>query len=251
MKTLRKLFTGASIILLSILSTDAAEFDHGHEAFSAILREHVHGASFDYGALKKNSSPLEHYLGSLGAVGKKEFDGWTETQQIAFLINLYNAATLKLVIDHYPVKSIKDIGGLFSTPWKQDVVSLFGEKTTLDHVEHGLLRKDYREPRVHFAVNCASVGCPNLRAEAFRAEVLDRQLDEQARTFLADSSRNRVEGGVLYLSPIFDWFSEDFTRSGSVADYVAPFLPEADRKVVASGNPKVKFTDYDWSLNDR
>lgn len=235
--------------LLAFGSGAARAFDHTHAEFTEVLRVHVKGATCDYAALKKSPQKLESYLASLASVKESDFQTWTESRQIAFLANLYNASTLKLVVDHYPVKSIKDIGGLLSSPWKQPVVGLFGEKVTLDHVEHGLLRKNYREPRVHFAVNCASIGCPNLRAEAFQADTLDAQLDEQARLFLSDKTRNRVEGKTLYLSPIFDWFAEDFTRAGLLAEFVAPYFPADDRKAIASGGLKVRFTDYNWSLN--
>ncbi len=239
-----------SLLAASFITIGAAQaFDHTHSEFTEVLRVHVKGATVDYAALKKSPGKLESYLASAAAVKESDFQTWTEARQIAFLANLYNAATLKLIIDHYPVKSIKDIGGLLSSPWKQPVVGLFGEKVTLDHVEHGLLRKNYSEPRVHFAVNCASVGCPNLRAEAFQADRLDAQLDEQARLFLSDKTRNRVEGGTLYLSPIFDWFAADFTKAGSVADFVAPYFPSEDRKAVVSGELKIRYTDYNWSLN--
>ena len=227
----------------------ADAFDHGHTAFSKVLQHHVQGAKVDYASLKENPAGLNAYLDSLAAVDESQFKAWTENQQISFLINLYNAATLKLIIDHYPVKSIKDIGSLFSSPWKRKEVRLFGKKETLDHIEHGLLRKKYIEPRIHFAVNCASIGCPNLRAEAFTADQLDEQLDEQGKAFLSDRSRNRLENGVLYLSPIFDWFSEDFKESGGVAKFVAPYLPEADQETAAAGKVKIKYTKYDWSLN--
>jgi hypothetical protein len=229
--------------------TSVRAFDHTHAEFTEVLRVHVKGATCDYASLKKSPQKLDSYLTSLSSVKESEFQGWTESRQIAFLVNLYNAATLKLVIDQYPVKSIKDIGGILSSPWKQPVVGLFGGNVTLDHVEHGLLRKNYDEPRVHFAVNCASVGCPNLRAEAFQADKLDAQLDEQTRLFLSDKTRNRVDGGTLYLSPIFDWFAVDFTKAGTLSEFVAPYFPADDRKAIASGGLKTRFTDYNWSLN--
>jgi hypothetical protein len=154
------------------------QVDHTHAAFTTILAKHVKGELVDYASIKKNPDPLIAYLDTLAAVPESAFNKWDRKQQMAFLINLYNAATLKLVIDHYPIKSIKDIGGM-KGPWKQEVVRLFGRFKTLDHVEHDLLRPIYQDPRVHFAVNCASIGCPALRAEAFQAARLDAQLDEQ------------------------------------------------------------------------
>ena len=144
-----------------------------------------------------------------------EFNRWTQPQQLAFLINLYDAATLKLIVEHYPVKSIKDIGNFFKGPWKQEVVPLLGKTVTLDYLEHGVLRKKYAEPRIHFAIVCAAKGCPPLRAEAFVADRLNEQLDDQGRVFLGPKEKNRwdTHARVLYLSPIFKWFSEDFERN--------------------------------------
>lgn len=231
-----------------------SSFDHSHATFTSVLEKHVKNEQVDYAALKKNPGDLNAYLDTLAAVPKQTFNFWNRDQQMAFLINLYNAATLKLVIDHDPVKSIKDIGGILKGPWKQKVVRLFGRYVTLDHVEHGLLRPNYGEPRIHFAVNCASIGCPALRPEAFQASKLDTQLDEQARGFLRDTSKNHLDAdkGVLHLSPIFDWFEDDFTgKSGSVAKFVAPYFPKSQQATIAKGGLKIRHTDYDWGLNKR
>ena len=233
-------------------SVSSAEFDHDHKAFDEILKSHVKSNRVDYAALKANPMKLNAYLGQLAAVEEAEFYKWGEQQQLAMLINLYNAATLKLVIDHYPVKSIKNIGGLFKRPWDIKSLTLFGESTTLGHVEHGLLRKKYSEPRIHFAIVCAAEGCPPLRARAYTAAQLDSQLEEQGRAFLRDSGKNRVDAAnrTVYLSKIFDWFEEDFEKDGSVIDFVAPYFAPADSKALRS-HFKIKYTDYDWSLNKR
>lgn len=225
-------------------------FDHSHSEFTAVLQRHVDGEHVDYAGLKKSPDELGAYLESLAEVSESEFRGWNDNQEMAYLINLYNAATLKLIIDHYPLKSIKDIG----RPWKRKVVNLFGKDRSLDYVEHDVLRKNYSDPRIHFGVNCASVGCPPLRAEAFQPAKLDKQLDEQATAFLNDTDKNRVDAGngVLYLSSIFDWFKGDFVKkSGSVEKFVAPYFGESDRKAILGGNLKLKYTDYDWSLNEK
>jgi hypothetical protein len=205
----------------------------------------------DYAGLKIDQGELNSYLSTVAAVSEAEFKSWTDKQELAFLINVYNAATLKLVVDHYPVKTIKRIGGL-KGPWKQEVVSLFGKKFSLDQVEHELIRKDYDDPRAHFGINCASGGCPSLRSEAYRADQLDRQLHQQGQIFMGDRSKNWVDAkrGKLHLSPIYDWFREDFVgKSGSVEKFVAPFLPASDRAAVLSGKLKIVYTDYDWTLN--
>ncbi len=243
MKTLACLF---ALALLAPAKLSA--FDHSHAAFTSVLEKHVDGKKVDYASLKKSPDKLGAYLDSLAKVSQSEFKGWSEKEEMAYLINLYNAGTLKLIIDNYPLKSIKDIG----SPWKRKVVKLFGSDRSLDYVEHDLLRKNYSDPRIHFGVNCASIGCPPLRNEAFQASKLDKQLDEQAKKFLNDSSKNRVDAnkGILYLSPIFDWFKGDFVKkSGSVEKFVAPYFNDSDRKAIESGKLKIKYTDYDWNLN--
>lgn len=235
-----------------VAAAQSGEIDQSHADFTAILKKSVKGNGVDYAALAKNPAPLDSYVNQLAGVSEATFKSWSKDEQMAFLINLYNASTLKLIADNYPVKSIKDIGGLLKGPWKQPVVLLFGKKQTLDHVEHDLLRPNYNEARVHFAVNCASIGCPPLRAEAFTADKLDKQLDEQGREFLRDGSKNYLDAKnkTLHLSPIFKWFEEDFTKqSGSVQDFVLPFVIDADRKVIKQGGISIKQTDYDWNLN--
>ena len=169
---------------------------------------------------------------------------------MAFLLNAYNAYTLKLITDRYPLKSIKDIGGWFSGPWDQPVVKLFGETITLNTVEHKILRKDYSEPRIHFALVCAAKGCPPLRGEAYVAARLNGQLDDQAKLFLANPAKNRVDvaNHTVYLSPIFKWYGSDFEKkSGSVLTALKPYWPG---KAVATDDFKIRYTDYDWSLNE-
>lgn len=237
-----------ALLILLVSATSLLAFDQSHAKFTQVLKENVKGENVNYAALKKSPNKLGSYIEDLAAVGKSEYRKWSDNQKMAYLINLYNAATLKLIIDEYPLKSIRDI----SSPWKQNRVMLFGKYVSLDHIEHDILRKDFSDPRIHFGVNCASIGCPALRNEAFRADKLDAQLNEQARKFLRDTSKNRVDqkSGTLYLSSIFDWFKGDFVdKSGSVEKFIAPYLSGSDRKAVESGNLKVKYTNYDWNLN--
>src|SRR5260370_15764935 len=171
----------------------AAEFDQSHALFDAVLKQHVKNARVDYAGLKAHPQELNRYLGQIAGVTEGEFTIWNEKRQIAFLLNAYNTYTLRLIIDQYPVKSIKDIGSMFTGPWDQPIVKLFGETTTLNAVEHKILRKDYSEPRIHFALVCAAKGCPPLRSQAYVADRLNEQLDDQAKQFLATPSKNRVE----------------------------------------------------------
>ncbi|MEM9237532.1 MAG: DUF547 domain-containing protein [Verrucomicrobiota bacterium] len=252
MKTIFQCLTPLLAFLFLSVSATAA-FDHSHGRLDKILKQHVVGKQVDYAGLKARPGPLNTYLNVLGEVSESEFKRWNRNQELAFLINLYNAATLKLVVDHYPVKSIKKIGG-FKGPWKQSVVRAFGKTYTLDQVEHELIRGNYDEARIHFAVNCASVGCPHLRGEAFRGDRLDQQLDDQTRIFLADPSKNRIfaKKGQLELSPIFKWYEEDFVKqSGSVEKFIAPYVAEEHRAKLATGGHKIRHTKYDWSLNKK
>ena len=151
-------------ILLSLCAVSVADFDHAQATLDRVLKARVKNERVDYSALKADSKDLDAWLQSAGAATDAEFHHWSQSQQLAFLINLYNAATLRLILDHYPLKSIKDIGSVFKGPWKQEVVPLLGKTVTLDFLEHGILRKKYAEPRLHFAIVCAAKGCPPLRA---------------------------------------------------------------------------------------
>ena len=182
----------------------------------------------------------------------------------AFLINAYNAFTVDKVLTRYPdLRSIRDFGSLFGNPWKDRFISLLGTQTSLDGIEHGLLRAKgvFDDPRVHFAVNCASVGCPMLREEAYVATRLDAQLEQQARRFLADRTRNRYDasGDRLLVSRIFDWYKEDWTSGiGGVASREQYFSRYAtlltddviQQQRIAAQRAPIAFDDYDWSLND-
>ena len=248
--------------LLSSISVAESQaitvFDHSHEAWNKIVKDYVvvqGPQSFvNYKALKKEPDSLKKYLNSIERVSKKDFQIFNNKQKLAFLINAYNAFTIKLILDHYPVKSIKDIGGFFSSPWKKKFFTLFGEKTHLDHIEHDLIRKQFNEPRIHFALVCASKGCPPLMNEAFIALKLDDQLERAAKTFLNDPQRNYFDSSsnTLYLSNIFKWYGEDFKKYGSVRSFVSSIIgkSEAEKKKIQNEKVKNSYLDYDWTLNE-
>jgi len=236
-------------------------FDHAHKAWDTLLKKNVvllqggKASQFRYGEMAKERGALKSYLDSLSGVKEQEFNAWSRSQRMAFLINAYNAFTVEKILTRYPnIKSIWDFGKVFGNPFKDDFFMLFGRKFTLDGIEHETLRRKgaYDEPRVHFAVNCASVGCPMLREEAYVAERLDRQLEEQAVRFLSDRSRNRAQGGALEVSKIFDWFKEDFGQREQWFAKYAKLLSDdaAQQKLVAEGKASLSFLDYDWTLND-
>ena len=256
-------------LLLWICAAPAFAFDHQHGAWTSLLAQHVQwnaagtATTVDYDGLLKDREQLKTYLTELSNVTRAEFDGWPQAQRRAFLINAYNAYTVELILTRYPkLQSIRDLGSLFSSPWKQSFFTLLGEKQSLDGVEHGLLRgaADFDDPRIHFAVNCASIGCPALRPEAYRAEILDAQLEDQTRRFFVDRTRNRFDAGSasLYLSRILDWYAEDFERpfrgGASVGAFAARYaeqlgLDAATARRLAAGEIDIEFLDYDWSLN--
>ncbi len=255
----------AASALFLTLALPAAAFDQSHALYAKVLKAYVHDGRVDYGALSRKPEDLDLYLKTLAAVRREEFKSWPKSDQLAFLLNLYNATTLRLIISHYPLKSIKDIGHLWQSPWDLPVVHLFGQTITLNDVEQGIIRKDYSEPRVHMALVCASKGCPPLRNEPYIGTRLDAQLDAQARAFLRNPAKFRIDrkAGVVYLSSIFKWYGQDFIPrylpdsgfgSGSAKEraslhFISDYLSAADRDYLAQGRYRVDYLDYDWSLN--
>jgi hypothetical protein len=229
--------------------------DHTHAAWTAILERRVTDGRVAYAALARDDrDALERYLHQLSATCAADYEGWSRAERLAFWINAYNAFTVELVLDHYPITSIRTIGWLPGAAFRQAFIPMPGLKggdVSLNDIEHDTLRADFREPRIHFALVCASTSCPPLRGEAYRAADLDAQLDDQARIFLRDPSKNRFDPATntLQLSRIFDWFRADFEAvAESLPAYVARYLddPRVNRPGV-----DVEFLDYDWSLNDQ
>ena len=198
-------------------------------------------------------------LDGLSGVTKAEFDTWPKPQQMSFLINAYNAFTVELILTRYPdLNGIKDLGSFVTSPWKKKFFNLLGEERHLDWIEHEQLRPNYADPRVHAAVNCASIGCPALRNEAFTVAKLDAQLDDGMLRFMGDRTRNRVKDGKLEVSSIFKWFREDFEKGHrgftKVEDVFARYAVQLTDDAADQGRLKAKtlgvnFLDYDWSLN--
>ena len=265
---LRLLFLATGCVLLGAAAARAGEpFDRTHGAWTALLAAHVRwndagtASAVDYRGFARDRAALDAYRAALAGVAAADFAAWPAPDRLAFLVNAYNANTIALVLTRYPdLRSIKDLGGFFASPWKQRFVALLGATRSLDEIEHGLVRGGVGadEPRVHFALNCASIGCPALRPEAYRGDVLAAQLADQARRFLADHERNRWDAaaGRLAVSKIFDWYASDFARAaGSVAAYLGRFAAElgadaAAGRRIAAGTVAVEFLDYDWRLND-
>ena len=248
-----------ALLLLLAVPAPGQALDHAYADWDALLKKHVvvldggKASRLRYAGMAQDRPALKRTLDALSGVSEAEFSAWSEAQQVAFLINAYNAFMVEKVLTRYPgLGSVWDFGRLFSNPFKDEFFALLGRKASLDWIEHETLRKRYREPRIHYAVNCASVGCPMLREEAYVAARLDAQLEEQAARFLSDRSRNRLAAGRLEVSKIFDWFGGDFApRRAYFARYAARLADDArGRALIMEGKAPLHFLDYDWALND-
>lgn len=216
-----------------------------HEAFNQLLKKHVSDAGIvNYLGFKTDVTRLDAYLVDLA----KEYPSanWTKNEKLAFWINAYNAFTIKAILNHYPTNSITEIeADGAENIWKLNWIRIGNSVMSLDYIENDILRVEFIEPRIHFTINCASVSCPPLRNEAFTADKLELQLQEQSRKFLADSSRNIVTTNNLRLSQVFDWFKADFTKNGSLIEFLNKYSA-----VKISSSAKISYLDYDWNLNE-
>lgn len=228
----------------------AAENGPNHKPFDELLKKYVNNKGMvDYKGFKKDVDKLNAYLKTLSDNPAKK--SWSEDEQLAYWINAYNAFAIKLVVDNYPAKSIKDLGPSIKIPlvsdvWHYKFFQIGGKDYSLDEIEHGTIRKQFNEPRIHFAVNCASISCPPLLGEAYVPSMLDKQLTAQAERFVNDGERNKISKESIEVSSIFNWFKGDFTKNGSLIDFLNKYS-----KTKIDPNAKVNYMDYDWSLNDQ
>jgi len=248
-------FIGIGLIMglffLSVPGDSAAEntrnSDYG--IYSKLLSMYVQNGVVDYAGFKKDEKKIDQFLKLFELTDVRKL---SRDDQMAFYINAYNAWTIKLILSGYPgVESIKDLGGFFSGPWKKEFVRINDKVVTLDHIEHDILRPTFKDPRVHFAVNCASKGCPLLISEPYEGSRLGEQLDRSTREFINDPKKNYLAGDKLYVSSIFKWFAKDFNK-----DVIGFFIQYADDPLkkqlqARQDHIKVKYLDYDWSLNGR
>lgn len=267
---------GCSIVLTGY--SFALDFDHSHKNWTqllsdvVVLSEDKKQSRLDYQKVYAQTQQLDAYLAVLSDISKTHYDDRDHNQRLSFLINAYNAFTLKLINDNWhkfekgEAESIRDLGTSSTIPWKINFFSLFGQTHSLDDIEHEMIRTWFERPRIHVALVCAAVSCPPLRNEAFVAETLDSQLDDQMSVFLADVSRNEIlinnDKVIIELSPIFKWYAEDFEKGhngfNSIGDMLISYkeaLVQGDTdkkaKIDALENAKytIHFKDYDWKLN--
>lgn len=259
----RSIFRLAASLVFGILlypGTAATEpaASESFAAYGRMLARHVQAGEVsgirtnlvDYAALAEDAD-YRQAIAALAAAAPERLEG--DAARIAFWTNAYNLLAIKAVVDRYPVESIRDGGNFFFPIWKKEVGEVGGRQMTLDQIEHGILRKDFREPRVHMALVCASLSCPNLRREVYRADRLDEQLDDQAARFLADPTKGLrpEDSSRAEVSSIFRWFGGDFEDSGGVAAWILAHAPADVRgRVPQLEDRGLSWLDYDWSLND-
>jgi hypothetical protein len=276
---LKTVISSCLLILLLATKLQAAEFDHQYTPYDALLKEVVKVSEnkkqtrVDYQRLAIHPESIAKILQVFSEVTQAQYDSWTNEQKLSFLINAYNGFTMQLIVNNWSqfklgeASSIRDLSSLFTSPWEKKFFTLFGKKHNLDDIEHEMIRKWFKEPRIHAALVCAAVSCPPLREEAFVAEQLTEQLDNQMELFLADNSRNEIiiekHRGQAYLSSIFSWYRGDFEKGeggfNSLYDVLNKYSEaivkgdkdeQAQRNVLKGNDFPILFKDYDWRLND-
>ena len=234
------------IIMLFVSLNYANPVQHGE--WDVLVKKHVSkNGMVDYQGFLKDKNQLQVYLDKLSA--NRPTSKWSKNEKMAFWINAYNAFTVKLILDHYPINSIKDIKKgipFVNSVWDITFIPMGKEKIDLNYIEHSILRKEFKDPRIHAAINCASFSCPLLRNEAYYASRLDEQLNDAMRRFVNDSERNQLDKSNIKISKIFSWFAGDFKLNGlSVVDYLNKYAKKRVQQ-----NAKIDFLDYQWELND-
>ena len=256
-----------TLFFLPVFAQENTQNNFTHGEWSALLKKHVvnlpgnHATQVNYAGVASEQNQLERYLAKTSQVSRVQFDHWTKEEQLAFLINAYNAWTVKFVLSDYKnIKSIKELGSVFQSPWKKVFIPLLGSMVSLDDIEHELIRGSnrYRDLRIHFALNCASIGCPALRSEAYDANQLSFQLEDQTHRFMSDRKRNYIENGDLKLSSIFKWYYEDFEKGWlgfyHFNDFLMRYssdlgLTENQREALQNNQINIGYLNYNWNLN--
>jgi hypothetical protein len=260
------------------LSMATTAFDHSHARFDEVLKQYVDNGLVDYNGLQASPQVFYAYIHTLGAVDPSAMQMWSPEQKMAYWINAYNAFTILAIVERYPITERSLVGIFFprnsilqiSGIWNRLTFTAGGRQVTLGHIEHDILRKAFDDPRIHFAIVCASTSCPALRAEAYRADVLDHQLHEQTVAFINDPSRGTrwdEQRKRLMVSKIFKWFKSDFKTAGVVSGsagrtvnfgnpivaFIHPYLDNADVVENMNRKPDVRlaYLAYDWRLNEQ
>ena len=245
----QRIFTSIVFFVVTLFFSDLtmAQDHMDNHIYAGLLKQHVHGSAVNYDGFKKDEPLLDQYLSQLSRTDVASLSG---NNQFAFYINAYNAFTIKLILSNYPgINSIKEIGSFFSNPWNKKFIVLQGRSVSLDHIEHDILRPRFKDPRIHFAINCASKSCPPLLNEPYDGRILDSQLDSQAKKFINNKKNTYFKGDTLYISKIFKWFDADF--SGNPLIFIKAHASGKLREALNSSEKSIKidYLRYDWTLN--
>ena len=213
--------------------------------FDSLLQKNVDKTGrVDYQSLKNNETLLDNYLAYIQ--NNEPTKDWSSNKKKAFWINTYNAYTIKIILNNYPLKSIRDIKIDGKTAWKIPFVKVGQKRYTLDQIEHKILRKKFNDPRIHVGINCASVSCPRLWNFAFTEDNIASSLDNLMKEFINDTTRNKISKNNLEISEIFNWFSKDFIKNGTIINYLNTYAA-----IKISEKASIKYLTYDWSLNKK
>ncbi len=259
------------IILVSLLlflgcsqnsSITKETFDPSYQKYSSVLHTYIKAEKVDYAQLKENRANLDSFINQLAGLSKNQLEKMSSNEQLAFWINAYNGITLRSIIDNYPIKSIQDIKGV----WKKTKWHVADQELTLDFIEHKILRPTYKDARIHFGVNCASIGCPPLYNEPFTGQTVDSLLDIVASQFVQNQARHQIDfdNNTITTTEIFSWFWEDFVRNhneikfqrstdveNAILNFTYSYIDDSLKVNFSKDkNWKISFAPYDWSLND-
>jgi len=213
--------------------------------FDSLLQKNVDKTGrVDYQSLKNNETLLDNYLAYIQ--NNEPTKDWSSNKKKAFWINTYNAYTIKIILNNYPLKSIRDIKIDGKTAWKIPFVKVGQKRYTLDQIEHKILRKKFNDPRIHVGINCASVSCPRLWNFAFTEDNIASSLDNLMKEFINNTTRNKISKNNLEISEIFNWFSKDFIKNGTIINYLNTYAA-----IKISEKASIKYLTYDWSLNKK
>lgn len=249
------LFLGIYIVSLFLLPAFAAE----HSSWQKFLNLYLKDGLVNYSAVQANPALFNTVVSQLENVKKEEYDRWSQDEKKAFWINAYNIEAIKLILDHYPLKRSLGIQALrypansiqqIPDVWNQKALTILGKKVSLNYIENEILRKEFQDPRIHFAIVCASLGCPVLSDESYVSDRLDSQLNDAVAKFMQDRKKFDYDArnNTFYLSPIFKWFKEDFEKAGGSIAFIKKYIPQ-DKKLPDSA--KIQWLEYDWSLNEQ
>ena len=232
-----------SLLSINVSSSFGGSSDHvSNQIWNELLSKYVSkDGVVNYKGMKTESAKLATYIKLIAAIAPQ--DNWTRNEKIAYWINAYNALTVKEVLDFYPVMTIKDIDN--GKVWDKSLLNIGTNKYSLNQIENDVLRKEFGDPRIHFAIKCASASCPKLLNEAFTSDKLESQLDMLTKGFVNDPAKNKIETNAIQVSSIFDWYKEDFTKKGSLIDFLNQYS-----SVKISSTATISYLKYDWSLNE-